>query len=84
MKPFRMKNYLLAQFNKDKQGHTTFHRYCVAVFNDYLSICAGANIEPMHPAIEGFMGQEVNENGDWIVQFKPTPPCYSCDMQHSQ
>lgn len=63
MKPYRMKNYLLAQFNKDKQGHTTFHRYCVAVWNDYLSLCQAAMVEPQHPTIESFMRQAVDKNG---------------------
>lgn len=63
MKKYRMKNYLLAQFNKDKQGHTTFHRYCVAVWNDYLSICQAALVEPPCDTIECFLKQEVDKNG---------------------
>lgn len=92
MKPFRMKNYLFAQFKKDKQGHTTFHRYCVAVFNDYLSMCQAAFVTPQYSTIESFLGQEVDKNGGRVERCntivglvgEASQPCEFCDVAHSQ
>lgn len=68
MKPHRMKNYLHDQFSKDAQGHTTFHRYCVAVFNDYLAICQAALVVTPHDTLESFLGQVVDKHGGRVDQ----------------
>lgn len=73
MGPMTYYQHLFKLYNQDNKGHTNFKRYVVEVFNDYLSICAGGNVEPMHTMLGDFLNQEVDENGGWIVRDSNAP-----------